>query len=75
MSKTSGFSNLDAYRLAALVGRETEARAAIDQAITYAAAIDTPNIHVMAGFAAGGQAEALLALHYCRPLSGRDSGM
>lgn len=44
--------------LAALVGRETEAHAAIDQAITYAAAIDTPNIHVMAGFAAGGQAEA-----------------
>ena len=44
--------------LAALVGRENEARAAIDQAITYAAAIDTPNIHVMAGFAAGGQAEA-----------------
>ncbi|MEC7853087.1 MAG: TIM barrel protein, partial [Pseudomonadota bacterium] len=36
--------------LAALVGRETEARAAIDQAISYAAVIDTPKIHVMAGF-------------------------
>ncbi|MEC8245044.1 MAG: TIM barrel protein [Pseudomonadota bacterium] len=44
--------------LAALVGRETEARAAIDQAISYAAVIDTPKIHVMAGFVAGDQAEA-----------------
>jgi len=39
--------------LAALIGRESEARAAIDQAIEYATKIDTPNIHVMAGFAAG----------------------
>lgn len=39
--------------LAALPGRESEARAAIDQSITYAAAIKAPNIHVMAGFASG----------------------
>ena len=39
--------------LSALAGREVEARAAIDQAIAYAAAINTPNIHVMAGFAGG----------------------
>ncbi|WP_323764626.1 hydroxypyruvate isomerase family protein [Marinovum sp.] len=39
--------------LAALPGRETEARAAIDEAIAYARAIGTPNIHVMAGFADG----------------------
>lgn len=39
--------------LCALVGREDEARAAIDQAIEYAVAIGTPNIHVMAGFAQG----------------------
>lgn len=39
--------------LAALPGRENEARAAIDQAIAYASAIKTPNIHVMAGFAEG----------------------
>ena len=43
--------------LAALPGRETEARAAIDQAIAYAAAIETPKVHVMAGFAAGKVAE------------------
>ena len=43
--------------LAALPGRETEARAAIDQAIAYAAAIETPKVHVMAGFAAGKAAE------------------
>ena len=39
--------------LSALVGREAEARTAIDQAIEYAVAIDTKNIHVMAGFAKG----------------------
>ena len=37
--------------LAAVPGRDAQARAAIDEAIAYAAAIDTPNIHVMAGFA------------------------
>ena len=44
--------------LAALPGREGEARAAIDDAIIYANAINTPNIHVMAGFAEGMPAEA-----------------
>lgn len=39
--------------LAALWGREDEAERAIDQAIAYAAAINTPNVHVMAGFANG----------------------
>lgn len=39
--------------LSALAGRENDARAAIDEAIAYAAAIDVPNIHVMAGFAGG----------------------
>lgn len=39
--------------LSALPGREAEARGAIDTAIAYASAIGTPNIHVMAGFAAG----------------------
>ncbi|MEJ8562081.1 TIM barrel protein [Yoonia sp. GPGPB17] len=39
--------------LAALHGRETEARAAIDQAIAYADAVDAQAIHVMAGFAKG----------------------
>lgn len=44
--------------LSALPGREEEARAAIDQALAYAAAIGTPNIHVMAGFAQGDEAQA-----------------
>jgi len=44
--------------LAALPGRQDEARAAIDRAIAYAGAINTPKIHVMAGFAEGMQAEA-----------------
>ncbi|WP_420862498.1 hydroxypyruvate isomerase family protein [Algirhabdus cladophorae] len=39
--------------LSALVGREAEARAAIDQAVEYAVALGTRNIHVMAGFASG----------------------
>lgn len=44
--------------LCALVGREDEARASIDQAIEYAAEIGTKNIHVMAGFAQGAAAHA-----------------
>lgn len=44
--------------LAALTGRETEAHAAIDEAIDYARRINTPNVHVMAGFADGEQAHA-----------------
>ena len=39
--------------LAAIPGREAEARAAIDESIDYAVAINTNNIHVMAGFASG----------------------
>lgn len=42
--------------LAALPGREREARAAIDQAITYAHDTGTRNVHVMAGFASGDKA-------------------
>ncbi len=42
--------------LSALPGREAEARAAIDEAMAYARAIGTPNIHVMAGFASGSAA-------------------
>ncbi|MBL4749140.1 MAG: TIM barrel protein [Amylibacter sp.] len=42
--------------LAALVGRQVEARAAIDQAIEYAAAIGALNVHVMAGITRGGAA-------------------
>lgn len=43
--------------LAALPGREADARAAIDQAIAYAVAIEALNIHVMAGVATGPQAQ------------------
>ncbi|MEO0496342.1 MAG: TIM barrel protein [Pseudomonadota bacterium] len=39
--------------LAALPGRSHEARAAIDQAIAYADAVDAGAVHVMAGFASG----------------------
>lgn len=44
--------------LSAIPGREEEARAAIDEALDYAVAIATPNIHVMAGFAGGPKAHA-----------------
>lgn len=44
--------------LAALVGREDEARAGIDAALDYADAIDAGNIHVLSGFAGGDAAEA-----------------
>ena len=41
------------FGLAALVGREVEARAAIDQAVAYAAAVGARHVHLMAGCAAG----------------------
>ncbi|AML50968.1 hydroxypyruvate isomerase family protein [Falsihalocynthiibacter arcticus] len=47
--------------LLAVVGREVEARASIDQAIAYAAAIGTPNVHAMAGFARGDTAHNCFA--------------
>ena len=46
------------HGLAALVGREEEARKAIDEAIAYAIVISARNIHVMAGFASGDRAHA-----------------
>ena len=45
--------------LAAIPGREDEARAAIDEAIAYARAIGAGNIHVMAGKASGKAAHAV----------------
>jgi len=45
--------------LAALPGRQDEARAAIDEALYYAKATGTANVHVMAGFASGAEAEAI----------------
>lgn len=44
--------------LSAIPDRVDEARAAIDEALGYAAAIGTPNVHVMAGFATGPDAHA-----------------
>ena len=45
--------------LAALVGREAEARAAIEEALGYATAIGASAVHVMAGFADGPKARAV----------------
>lgn len=47
--------------LAALPGRETEARAAIDAALAYARATGTRMVHVMAGVATGPAADATFA--------------
>jgi len=44
------------FGLAALPGREPEARAAIEQAVAYAAEIGAANVHVMAGKTDGGPA-------------------
>ena len=59
LNSSRGNSELGENGLSALTGREADARAAIDQAIQYAATINTPNIHVMAGFAAGEEAHAV----------------
>jgi len=45
--------------LSALVEREAEARAAIDEALAYAVATGTGAVHVMAGFASGAEAHAV----------------
>lgn len=52
--------------LLALPGREDEARAAIDQAVSYAAAIGAGAIHAMAGYGKGDDAQACFIdnLHY-----------
>lgn len=42
--------------LSALPGREAEARAAIDEAIDYASAVDAAAVHVMAGYSGGPRA-------------------
>ena len=57
--------------LAALPGREADAQAAIDQAIDYALAVNTPNIHVMAGFAYGAEAHKTFVanLHYATEIA------
>jgi hydroxypyruvate isomerase len=47
--------------LSALPGREDEARAAIDQALTYGFEIGAGAVHVMAGFAEGPEADAAFA--------------
>lgn len=47
--------------LAALPGRQADARAAIDQAIAYGRAIGARNVHVMAGLAAGETAHRTFA--------------
>lgn len=51
--------------LSALVGRDEDARAAIDEAIAYAVAIRAPNIHVMAGFADGRDAHETFVENLC----------
>jgi len=62
--------------LAALPGREAEARAAIDEAMAYAAEIGAGAVHVMAGFATGPAARATFVTnlrHACA--NARDIGV
>lgn len=58
LNTTRGDTSAGENGLAALPGREGDARAAIDQALGYARAIEAGAVHVMAGFAAGPEAEA-----------------
>ena len=62
----------DSFGLNALPGREPEARAAIDEAIAYADAVDARAIHVMAGIAEGQAARATF-LANLRYAAGRTS--
>lgn len=58
LNTTRGRAEAGDNGLAALPGREDEARRAIDQAIDYAAAIGAQNVHVMAGKSTGEEARA-----------------
>lgn len=51
--------------LTALPGRETEARAAIDKALDYAAQTGTQAVHVMAGFSGGPRAHQTFVENLC----------
>ena len=61
LSTRRGDTSAGENGLSALLGREADARAAIDEAVAYAAATETQNIHVMAGFADGAAARATFA--------------
>ncbi|GAA6209130.1 hydroxypyruvate isomerase family protein [Cognatishimia sp. WU-CL00825] len=61
LNTARGDINKGEFGLSALPGRSKEARAAIDQAIAYATAIQAPNIHVMAGIATGDAAAQTFA--------------
>jgi len=54
LNTVRGNESAGEFGLCALPGREVEARAAIDQAVAYAAAIGARNVHVMAGLTDGG---------------------
>lgn len=60
--------------LAALAGRQGDARAATDQALAYARDIGAGKVHVMAGFAAGDQAQAVFVenLRYASDQAAKD---
>ena len=59
LNTTRGDTDAGENGLSALPGRETDARAAIDQALNYARAIGAGAVHVMAGFASGDAAHAV----------------
>ena len=57
ISLNTARGNVGEFGLAALPGRERDARAAIDEAVEYASVIGAPNVHVMAGTSHGKLAE------------------
>ncbi|WP_137130727.1 TIM barrel protein [Rhizobium sp. FY34] len=59
LNTTRGDAGAGDNGLCAIPGRELEAKAAIREAIAYAVAIETPNVHVMAGIAEGPVAQAV----------------
>ena len=55
--------------IAALAGREDEFRAGIERALEYAAALDCPRVHVMAGLVPSGETRAALRPLYLARLA------
>lgn len=57
LNTSRGDASLGEFGLTAVPGRQAEARAAVDQALEYGAAIGAKNVHVMAGIASGPRAQ------------------
>lgn len=63
LNTARGDASIGEFGLCALTGRRAQARAAVEQAVAYAAEAGVAQVHVMAGIAEGPEAEAVFCEH------------